>query len=160
MQSPGKVPGAMKQLCLSAACTSALVLALACPAWAGNVTFEGESAGYDWRVILEAKTRAGKVVKIKTLDLIAKSRCVYEDGTVAIEDQPIGPAHPLQLDTKLSGGRFSYSGSGGIDAWQVDIDGRLKKHGSKFAGALAFTSTDPEGGMACSRALDYTANSG
>ena len=150
----------MKRLCLSAACASALVLAIACPAWAGKVTFEGESAGYDWRVILEAKTRAGKVVKIKTLDFIVKSRCLYEDGTVAIESQPIGPAHPLRVDTKLSDGRFSYSGSGGIDAWQVDIDGRLSKHDRKLAGAFAFTSTDPEGGMACSRALDYTAKSG
>ena len=122
----------MKRLCLSAACASALVLAMAGPALAGNVTLEGESVGYDWRVIVEAKTRAGKVVKIKTLDLIIKSRCVYEDGTVAIESQPIGPAHPLQLDAKPSDGRFSYSGSGGIDAWQLDIDGRLKKHDRKF----------------------------
>ena len=34
------------------------------------------------------------------------------------------------------------------------------KNGRKVVGALAFTSTDPEGGMACSRALDYTARSG
>ena len=153
---------AMKRLCLSAACASTLALAIACPAWAGTVTFEGESAdsGVDWRVILEAKTRAAKVVKIKTLDFIVASRCLFEDGTVAIESQRIGPAYPLRLAINPSGGRFSYSGSGGIDAWQVDIDGRVKKNGRKIAGAFAFTSTDPEAGMACSRALDYSARSG